>query len=205
MAAVCTFRTSTPGVCRCVLLGSKAADGARGSRAVSFPHDVFERAVLSQLREIDPRDILPGNGAAERVLTLTGKRADIEGRMERIKSQMIEGEDVGLDVLRALEKKRLEISEELAQAQREASSPLSGTWGEYPSLLDALDSAPDPVDVRTRLRGALRRMTEEIYCLFVGKGPWRIAAVQAFFAGGAHRSFRDLAQTGEGQPNRPLY
>jgi DNA invertase Pin-like site-specific DNA recombinase len=178
-----------PGKSRCVLIGSQAEAGVRGTRAVSFPHDVFERAVLSHLREIDPREILPGNGAAERVQTLTGKLADIEGRAERIKAQMVDGEDVGLDVLRTLERKRVAAAEDLARAKREAASPLSAAWGDYRSLVDVLEGAPDPVDARTRLRAALRRMTEAFYCLFVGRGEWRVAAVQAFFTGGARRSF----------------
>src|SRR5262249_31203411 len=65
-----------------LLVGYRAAMGVKGSQRVSFPFVEFERAILRQLKEIDPREILPGNGAAERVLTLTGKLADVEGRIE---------------------------------------------------------------------------------------------------------------------------
>jgi hypothetical protein len=55
--------------------------------------------------------------------------------------------------------------------------------------LSSLNSAPDLEDARTRLRAAIRRIVESIWCVFVAKGPGRLAAVQLFFAGGATRSY----------------
>ena len=111
--------------------------------------DVFERAVLSRLREIDPREVLPrGDGAADRVLALTGRLAGVEGRIEAVQAQLVEGGELAplVTVLRSLEGKRAAAAEELARAKREAASPLSEAWGECRSLVDALDKAPDPAD-----------------------------------------------------------
>jgi hypothetical protein len=178
-----------PGLSQPALMATRATDGGKGSKGVTFPHPVFEREVLRQLREIDPAEIVPGNGSADRVLSLTGQKADVEGRIARIESQLVEGEDIALDVLRTLKNKLQRIENDLAGAKREAASPLSSAWGEYKSLADILDAASDPIDTRTRLRAALRRITESIWCLFVAKGVWRIAAVQVFFTGGRHRSY----------------
>src|SRR5262249_28183179 len=126
-----------PGVSPAGLVGYRADMGAKGSKYVSFPHEVFERAILSRLREIDAREILPDSDAAGKVLALTGKLADIEGRVEKVKAQIIEGDggdDVGLDVLRALERKRATAAAELAEAKREAASPTAAAWGEFGTL-----------------------------------------------------------------------
>jgi DNA invertase Pin-like site-specific DNA recombinase len=179
----------------------KAKMGVNGSVYVGFPLPVFEEAILGRLREIDPREILPeGSRAADRVLVLTGKLADVEGRVEALKAKMVENDIAPLvDVLRTLESNREKLAGDLAEAQREAASPLSGAWGEARSLLDTIAAAADPNDARVRLRGAIRRIVESVWCLFItrvgnpkyeGKvGRIRLAAVQFHFAGGAHRDY----------------
>jgi hypothetical protein len=93
------------------------------------------------------------------------------------------------DVLDRRELKRKELVEQIADAQKAAASPLGDAWKDCRSLIDALDKAPDQADARTRLRAAIRRTIESVWCLFVARGVDRIAAVQMFFAGGTHRDF----------------
>jgi hypothetical protein len=184
------------------IVNYKSQLGASKAKYVSFPLAAFEEAVFSRLREIDPREVLPeGNDAAEWVLALTGKLTDVEGRIEALKAKMVEGGEIGplVDVLRKLESNRAKAAEDLAAAQREAASPLSATWGEARSLLDTIKAAPDQADARARLRAVLRRIVGGIWCLFTtrpsdprneGKvGRVRVAAVQIWFAGGAHRDY----------------
>jgi hypothetical protein len=180
-----------------------ASVGLPGATYVGFPSAVFERAVLSRLREIDPQEILPtGGDAAARALALSGKLASVEERIEAIKARLeATDEDVGalMDVVRRLETNRARLVEELAAAQREAASPLKTAWGETRSLLDVLEHASDLEDSRVRLRAVLRRVVDEIWCLFVNRseypagngrsGRLRIAAVQVWFAGGKHRDY----------------
>jgi DNA invertase Pin-like site-specific DNA recombinase len=188
-----------------VLVSYNADQGAAGAKAVSFPLAAFERAVLSRLREIDPREILPDTGgAADRVLTLTGRLAEVEARLAQVQAK-IEGDGGDLDVLvkaaRSLSDKREGLTAELAEAGREAASPLASAWGEYGSLVDVLDAAADPADTRLRLRAALRRMVTGIWCLFVGRGRWRVAAVQFHFDGGARRDYLLLHRPAHGNPS----
>lgn len=171
-------------------VSSKAALGVPGSKYASFPVATFERAVLEKLREIDPREILPGNGAAEKVLTLTGQRAAAEARLEQVKAQLIDGDDDAgpvAEAARALRVKIDRLAEELAQAQREAASPLSAAWGEAKSLLDVLDGS----DARLRLRAALRRVVEGIRVLIVPRGQTRLCGVQVWFRGARKGERRD--------------
>lgn len=180
--------------CRLKLVSAESFTGVSESTP-SFPADVFERAILSRLREISPAEILPqGDDAAARVLLLSGRLAAVEARVEKIKAQLLDVDDdqgdVGVDVLRALEKKRAGVAAELAAAQQEAASPAAAAWGEFRSLCDVLDAAPDPADTRLRLRAALRRAVESVHCLFTTARAVRMAAVRVQFRGSPeHRDY----------------
>jgi DNA invertase Pin-like site-specific DNA recombinase len=167
-------------------------NGVHGS-TTSFPLWAFEQAILSRLREIDPAEILDtgNNDAAERVLSLTGKLGILDARIVALKAKLAGDGDIDslVDVLKTVEKNRAEVAAELAASQREASTPLVAAWNESQTLLDALNKAPDPDEARTRLRAVLRRTVESIHCLFVASGSVRLAAVQVYFAGGAHRDY----------------
>ncbi len=175
------------------LASYRACNGVRGARYVSFPLEPFEQAVLCRLREVDPREVLPGGAddAASAVLALAGRLAETEGRIEAVKAQLLAGGDLAplVDVLRSLEAKRVAEAGELAAARREAASPLASAWGECRSLLDALARAPDPDEARVRLRAVLRRVVAGVWCLFVNRGTKRLAAVRVQFSGGAHRDY----------------
>jgi hypothetical protein len=175
------------------LVSYKAMQGVLGSRYVSFPRDVFEAALLSQLRELDPKELLPNHDpAADRVAVLAGRYAELEDRVEKIKVQLVAGGDLAplVDVLRAVDAERAAAGKELAAAQREASKPLGAAWGESRSLIDALTSAPDRKDARARLRAALRRIVSEVRCLFVAVNDLvRLAAILVWFEGGRHRDY----------------
>ncbi|OAI40199.1 hypothetical protein AYO40_05070 [Planctomycetaceae bacterium SCGC AG-212-D15] len=186
-----------------VLLASyRAYNGVKGTRFVSFPLDIFERAVLSRLRELDPREIVPQGGpeAANQVLALTGKRGELQKRIEQVKAKLVDGGNLTslVEVLRTLEAKAAIADEELEEAQRAAASPLTGAWAECRGILDVLDKSKDEAETRTRLRGTLRRMVDSIWCLFIGKRSMRIAAVQLFFAGGKRRDYIILYKAATG-------
>ncbi len=164
-----------------------------GGKCLSFPLPVFEEAVLSMLKEIDPREIIAGESSGSDVLEHAGRLAEIEGRIEGVKSQLVKGDDdVGplMDVLRRLETDRKKVADELAKAKVKDASPLSEAWGECRGLIDALNSAPDPQEARVRLRAAVRRIVSDVRCLFVPQGENRVAAVQVWFTGSTrHRDY----------------
>jgi hypothetical protein len=173
------------------LVSSKATCGVIGSKFVSFPLPTLESAILSFLHEIDPRDILPHNGGADKTLVLSGKLAQVEGRIAKLKAKLeTDGDlDTVWDVLRDLEAKRKELVQDLAHARQEAASPLASGWADCQSLVDVLNKAPDQTGARIKLRAAIRRVVKSVWCLFVARGSWRLAALQLWFTGGAHRDY----------------
>jgi DNA invertase Pin-like site-specific DNA recombinase len=174
-----------------LLVSYKARQGVDGARGVSFPAETFEKAVLSCLREINPREVLPPEESGEdRALELAGRLAEAEAEIEKLKRRLqARYSDAVADVLERREDEHAALSEELRQARQEAASPLGEAWGECQTLADALESAPDAEEARVRLRAALRRICEGIWCLFVARGALRIAAVQLRFTGGAGRDY----------------
>ena len=183
-----------------VLRSYTSQQGVEGCRGVSFPFATFEAAVLSCLREIDPRDVLPSeDDGTDKAAVLAGRLAEVEAEIEQVKNRLsTRYSDAVADVLERHEDEREELVKQLATAREEAATPISAAWGECQTLLSALDSAPDPQEARVRLRSALRRITESVWCMFVARGTDRVAAVQILFAGGNRRNYVILHKRGKG-------
>jgi DNA invertase Pin-like site-specific DNA recombinase len=176
-----------------VLAGNNASRGVEGSRYVSFPFEVFEKAILACLKEIDPRELYPKpNGGRNKVMSLSGRLAEKNARIEEIKAKLLNPKiklDSLVEVLGTLEEERRILAEELARARQEEATPLDAAWGECKSLIDVLETASNQEEARTRLRSAISRTVESIWCLFVAKGVRRAAVVQIFFTGGKRRDY----------------
>jgi hypothetical protein len=167
-----------------LLITSAAANGRGAAR--SFPLATFENAILSCLREIDPRDILPGDGGPDETAVLAGQLAGVEAELSGAAAFMETNgfsPTIGKRV-QALEARRAELAAQLADAKARLACPAAGAWGEAKTLIQALDRAPDPEDARLRLRAALRRIVDEIWLLVTNRGNDRLCAVQVWFAEG---------------------
>jgi hypothetical protein len=172
-----------------VLLNTHAAEGR--APCWSFPLPTFEAAVLSLLQEIDPHSILNG-GEPDETLTLSAELAGVEASIASIEAEMdAHGESPTLyRRLRQKEARQAELLNRLAAARQKAMHPLSESWGEAQTLMEALENAADPLDARTRLRASLQRIIASIYLLVVPRGRDRLCAVQVWFAGGKkHRDY----------------
>ncbi|MBA4065460.1 MAG: hypothetical protein C0501_17450 [Isosphaera sp.] len=176
----------------------------------SFPLGVFEQAFFGQLRELDPRSILPADRSGDEVLALSGRVADLERRIGVIQGKLAtdaEGLEPLIDVLRRLEVDRRAAAEQLAEARQRAASPLAEAWGQARSLLETLAAAPDQAEARTRLRAALRRITSDVRMLVVRRAPLAVCAAQVFFTGTDRSRTYLIAYTPPrsipGRPTRP--
>jgi DNA invertase Pin-like site-specific DNA recombinase len=182
-------RTHTPLYAEGRLLKSVASVEGRARRH-SFPRETFECAVLSALKEIDPREVLGQTSRPDEVMRLSGELAWIEAKIAELEAELLNGEvATAVRVLRRLEAQRAERNSQLIEARQAAASPLSEAWGNVKSLLTILEHAPDPEDTRLRLRSALRRILASAWVLAIPRGQERLAAVQLYFAGGAQRSY----------------
>jgi hypothetical protein len=188
---------------RRVLLNTNASEGR--APLFSFPFATFEAAVLSLLREVDPRDVLQGTNGHEEVMALEGELGQVENAIASIVADLdAHGESPVLYArLRAREARKAELLAQLTAARQRAANPLSAVWGETHSLLAALDSAPDPEDARLKLRSTFRQIIEGIWMLVVPRGRKRLCACQVWFAGGKRqRSYLILHLPASTNPGR---
>ncbi len=166
------------------------ANNGRTGQWVSFPSLAFETCLLSEMAELKAADIEGTNNARQKVEVASGKLAETEGLLRLWEGKMdnpniVDTVATKLDELNA---KRRVQAEALAEAQREAASPVAEAWGEFRTLAEML--AADPSDeLRVKVRSAVRRAVESITCLFVGNGTVRLCAVRVQFVTGAHRDY----------------
>src|SRR5262249_34901733 len=133
---------------------------------------------------------LPEKRRANKSQALAGRLAELEDEIGKLKARLqAKYSDAVADVLEQQEAEAKLLTVQIGEARQEEASPLGEAWGDCQTLLDAIDRAPEPEEARVRLRAALRRIVEEIWCLFVDRGIVRLAAVQVWFAGGAHRDY----------------
>ncbi len=145
----------------------------------SFPADTFDVAVLSLLREVNPKDVLSRPGP-DQVTILSQQLQEIACQHTKIKEELRAGARTSkavLDVLAQLEDEMLQLEEKRRIAAYEAANPLSEAWGQTLASLAEHGTR----DQRIRLRTLLRRVIEDIRMLVVVRGADRLAAVQILF------------------------
>jgi DNA invertase Pin-like site-specific DNA recombinase len=185
-----------------------AAKHAQPVRWSSFAAAPFERAVLGELREVPASAVAADRGgAALKVEAAAARMAEADGLIARWQAKMDDPAivDVVAAKLSELTARRKVLAEKLAAAQQEAASPVAESWGAFRSLAELM--ADDPSDaLREKVRSALRRSVEALYCLFTAAGPVRLAAVRVQFRNSAaHRDYvicYDPRQS-NGRGNRP--
>lgn len=171
------------------LIPVHAKNGTGGTWA-SFNAEIFERILLSKLTELKGSDIFPENDIGGKVVTLSSQYAEKENELHEFQEQ-IDGDPKLLKTLKPtllrLESEREALANQLADAQREAASPLAEAWGELRSVAEIAKDASD--DTRQRCRSALRRVIDNVTVLFTGSKMTRKAAVRVQFRSGLHRDY----------------
>jgi hypothetical protein len=174
-------------------LAGAAGPAGRGKH-VSFPYDAFEQAIVSLLREVNPRDVLPNQKhEASRADVLRQKLANIRHDIASLQEDLKAGYSKALAaVLRDQEAAEEETAGALQDELAKTVRPVERAWQDFPTLADLIAGADDPDAVRLKLRAVLRRLVEQIYVLIVKHracGSYLVAAVQVYFAGGGVRDY----------------
>jgi DNA invertase Pin-like site-specific DNA recombinase len=186
-----------------VLLNRSAIEGK--SQAFTFPYPVFEAAILSQLREVEPEAVTPpeadggGRGTAERA----GVGPEPQGGTGAGAGQ---GGNVSIlaEAARAVAAREEELVAALEAAGAEQVAPAADTLAEAKTLAGMLADVPEEEleDVRLRLRSALRRVVDSVYVLVGSVGRVRVAAVEVYFrATGRSRNYFIRVKQPHGGPN----
>ena len=82
----------TPPARHRLLVTARSMEGTEP--CISFPYDIFEEAILSLLREVNPADVI-GKEPASESTTVAGELAAKEQRIRQIQAELTgEGEDI---------------------------------------------------------------------------------------------------------------
>jgi DNA invertase Pin-like site-specific DNA recombinase len=163
-----------------------SADSMEGrSPEVSFPNQVFEEAVLSLLKEVNPADL--GDRRTDKVAALAEEAARLQRSIAAINADLdAHGDSPALFArLRRKEAELSELDAKLAEARRQEQNPPTVAMEEAQTLIGA---ARDEAK-RSRLKLLLRAAVESIWVYVVPGPSWRVAAVQVFFVGGTTRTY----------------
>jgi DNA invertase Pin-like site-specific DNA recombinase len=171
-----------------ILVNASGVEG-RTPQMFTFPYPVFEEHVLRWLKEIDPKTILPRDARGpSKADTLRVKLANVRADMERLRADLAEGYSKALaDVLRQVEATEEQVANDLQDELARTAKPLTKTWADLPTLIDVIRKAPDPDEVRLKLRPTVRVIVESAHVLIVPCRAWRACVVQFDFVGGARR------------------
>jgi DNA invertase Pin-like site-specific DNA recombinase len=175
------------------LVNFRATEGLTGFR--SYPYDTLEAAILSQLRELDPREVLDdgkGNDGPDELAVLAGQLAEVDTELAEVAAFMErEGFSPTLGKrVQTLEEMRRTLSERIADAKSRSAHPVAESWGEFNTLSGLLANAPDPTDLRLRLQAALRRIVTGAWMVVVARGSIRLARINLYFGEGPDAPFR---------------
>lgn len=155
----------------------KAAEGT----ASSFPFDIFEKAVLSCLKEVKPEEVTSGFSPGE-LRGLEGERDAVAENVAAIAADLGRKFSPALrQVLDGAESRLAELQAAVGEMERKVITPASASLREAQALLAAYLSAPDKDEACARLRAALRRCLDSVWVLVTGRGHERFAEVQLNF------------------------
>lgn len=173
------------------LMNVSAADGRAPS--TSFPYVSFERAILSQLAELVPADVVgrPDNTVAD---TTRAELAAVQDRIDALSAEIEKAEPAAIPMLtavaRRLTARETDLRSKLSDAEADAAVPPEESFVTVVTLTGLLDTATDPIDVRVRLRSALRRVVSGIRVVFLPAGGRdRLAFVRVGFVNGGCRVY----------------
>ncbi|MCU0703747.1 MAG: recombinase family protein [Fimbriiglobus sp.] len=186
--------TGTPMLARAggpspVLFPSAYSTG--GAPFNSYPLAAFDSGLLSLLREVDPRDVMPRPVGSDPVAAVVAERTRLAARITELQEELVAGGEVRslAAALRRLESELAAADARLVEVRRAGAGELAGAWDEARGLLGALETAQDPHAARVRLRSAIRRVVERIWVVVVPRGDVRLCAAQVCFTGGVRRDY----------------
>jgi hypothetical protein len=135
-------------------------------------------------------ELSPEGPAVNRLKVLRDRQKEIVELIAKWQAKMNRPELVDLvaDKLAELEAARKDNEMELADAERESGTTLAGAMRELKTIAKVLDTEDNEPN-RLRCQAAIRAAVSAVYCLFMPGRGQRLAVVQVFFKGGAHRSY----------------
>jgi hypothetical protein len=188
------------------LVSSAAKRGIPGNKYISFKYATFEKYFLRLVKQLKAADLLPQQveDTEDVVGKLEGELADKDNRITTIKKRITTDQDfVGLlDVLKELQAQRDDLLHQLDKARQAThQETVKDTLKDTKSVAALLAESEDPTDLRTRLRGQIRRLVASITCqpsvASMDGMEYRICVADIHFRAGGQRILLTAYRRGE--------
>jgi DNA invertase Pin-like site-specific DNA recombinase len=172
----------------------------------TFPHDVFEAALLRHIEEVNPAEVVGVEDQGPNLVdVLEGQLSEVMTELAEIKADLA-AKRVRYSAMLAnrvadLEESKGRLEREIEVARHQASHPLEEAWQEGKSLVEVVLGAQDVEEAKLRLRAVLRRIVEKVVLLVVPRGTCRLAAVQVKYTGGEYRDIIIVSRRPVGNGN----
>jgi DNA invertase Pin-like site-specific DNA recombinase len=173
-----------------LILVNHVGNSGRGP-TVTFPYPIFERAILSGLKEVSAKELAPRAEVPNPLDALEARLQDLALQIASLKADLRKGYSAAItEVIREQEAEQTRLQEEKDKLQAEQANPLANDWEKFGSLAEALDSAKDPMDTRIRLQTIVSRAVKAIHLLILHRGADLLCEVQVdFHANGVRREY----------------
>jgi DNA invertase Pin-like site-specific DNA recombinase len=170
-----------------VLVNAAGMAGRAATR--TFPYDIFETAILKELAEVKPAEVLPKTtGKPSAAEVLRAKLANVRQDIASLQADLKEGYSKALAaVLRERETEEEQIAADLQDELARSVRPAERAWKDLPSLVELVQTQGD--EARLKIRAVLRSICQEVRLVQVRRGARLLVAVQFYFTGGNSRSY----------------
>lgn len=168
----------------------------------TFPYEPFEYHFLAWMLEISPDDLSSSgqiSKAKKRLLSIRGQLTQIESKLKKFKTRLLEEEDNDtlLDVVSELTKKRKDLKSEEESLKGETSrhDPASESIDVISTLKNAKGET-EIIELRHKLKFLLNELIEAIYVRFEKDSELRqhICFTQIHFKNGSVRKMNIVVQ-----------
>ena len=146
----------------------------RGAERKSFPYDLFEGAVLSNLKEITSADLATGKQKIEasRLTEISIKIGEKTQRAAELKEKLVSHPDITgiVESLGQVEKQKKELVAEYEEVRRTLATPTADGAEQVRGLVELLAASDDKQKVRQKLRAKIAAVVEKITITYSTKG-----------------------------------
>lgn len=147
------------------LIGPPEAKIGGSKTNVSVPYEIFEKAIISFMTELDPDELIHGSRPKENQIQLqsvAGQLADVTDNIESVKERLMQKFNTNLaDILDQLEAKQIELQDLKERLEIETRNSKKDTIEDLQDLIRRMEWE-DSYQLRTKVKRRLRQLIERI-------------------------------------------
>jgi DNA invertase Pin-like site-specific DNA recombinase len=148
----------------------------KGAGRKALPYRIFERAILDNIAEVSPAELLPKGEQqqGDRLADLNIEINATDAKMREVSDAITTNPEVTayLTVLGNLDRKKKELIREYEDVKRQLATPVVAGLSDAQTLIGLLETTDDEQTLRNHLRAKIAAVVERIEVWFTSPGKW---------------------------------